>query len=140
MDAWIDPQTLGSRPHARTAIALARIGRTPTGAGIYAFRQGEQLSLVVPTAARSGIRGVDGQVSLMDCQSARVSAGAPDPGGSALVTTPLELAAADGARRAGTMDVNVGVSRMSSDRAPVVSVAVSWAEDELVPATMSFRR
>ena len=133
-DVWIDPQTLGSRELSRTAIPLARIGRAPNGAGIYAFRQGEQLSLVVPTPGRSGIRGSDGQVSVADCQSARVSVGAPDPGGSALVSTPLELPTTAGAsRRAGVMDVNLSVSRLSRDPAPVVSIAVTWAEDEPTP-------
>jgi len=50
------------------------------------------------------------------------------------VSTPLELPTTDGAsRRAGVMDVNLSVSRLSRDPAPVVSIAVTWAEDEPTP-------
>ena len=126
VDAWVDPQTLGARELARTSVPLARIGRGPGGVGIYAFRAGEELQVVMPLAGSARYRGHDGEIRFSECAAARASVGAPEAGGAALISASAE----DAAHRPGLLTVNVGVSRLSRDPAPVISVAASWAEEE----------
>jgi hypothetical protein len=133
VDLWVDNGNHSMRVARKSTLPLFRLGEGPDGAGVtvWGFRAADGLHVVVSTSGRqTRFRGAGSEgIEFTECGHAHVIV--PEAGGSAQVSTTVELGARKDVR--GNVDVNVSASRLSRDPAPVLSVAVRWVPEEPPP-------
>lgn len=141
MDAWVDPVTRGMQLARLTSVALTKLATGPEGFVVYGLRRGDALELVVPTPQRMSALDAEGTIHSNSCDHVRLALRAEvGTGASVVVAGPIEVArtapaAGEAVKQLAAtkptrmIQVNASASRTSRDPAPVLSVAIRWAED-----------
>jgi hypothetical protein len=140
VDAWVDPATRGVQLAKQTSVALTKLASGPEGFVVYGLRRGDVLELVVPSPQRMSSLDPEGNILSSSCDHVRLELRAEvGAGTSVVVAGPIEVAQAAAAGQAipqlsspkptRMIQVNASASRTSRDPAPVLSVAIRWAED-----------
>ena len=140
VDAWVDPATHGMQLARQTSVALTRLASGPEGFTVYGLRRGDALELVVPTPQRMSTLDAEGNTLTVSCDHVRLELRAEvGVGASVAVAGPIEVARTAAAGEAipllsspkptRMIQVSASASRTSRDPAPVLSVAIRWAED-----------
>jgi hypothetical protein len=131
-DLWVDPATLGARVFATKRIPLTRLAAGPGEFAVYGLRAGDSLHVVVPTEQVTFYRESDGRFRSVECGHVRARVEIEAEGGamasiSAFPKLPppaIPRADRDPSR---PLAVQVSLSKVSRDPAPLLGVTVAWA-------------
>ncbi|UQA59122.1 hypothetical protein [Polyangium aurulentum] len=155
-DGWLDLKTENVRIETTTRVPLARLAKGPTDEiAVYGFRSGGKLHVVLPSKRSLAYVDEGGGVGHAVCGHARLTLDPSSKGGSMILAAgrailPDKLVAprptskpqqmlhaqlqqrSTGERQRG-FQVSVSTSRASRDKEPLLSVSVTWTEEEPPP-------